>query len=73
LIGHYVELYTSSENYKARCPFHADCNPSFVVYPKTQTFYCFGCRERGDVLSFLMRRENLTFPEALDALRNLNG
>src|SRR5947208_1970913 len=73
LIARYVELYTSGQTYRARCPFHDDRNPSFVVYPQTQTFYCFGCREHGDVLSFLMRQERLTFPEALNALRELNG
>jgi DNA primase len=73
LIARYVELYTSGGNYRARCPFHEDRNPSFVVYPQTQTFYCFGCREHGDVLSFLMRQERLVFPEALNLLRELNG
>jgi len=70
-IGRYIELYTSGQNYKARCPFHEDRNPSFVVYPKTQSFHCYGCRAHGDVLSFLMRKESLTFPEALNVLREL--
>jgi DNA primase len=73
LVARYVELYTNGGNYRARCPFHDDRNPSFVVYTETQSFYCFGCREHGDVLSFLMRRERLTFPEALKVLRELNG
>ena len=73
LVARYVELSTSGGNYRARCPFHEDRNPSFVVYPQSQSFYCFGCGERGDVLSFLMRQERLTFPEALNALRKLNG
>jgi DNA primase len=73
LIARYVELYTSGGNYRARCPFHDDRNPSFVVYPQTQRYYCFGCREHGDVLSVLMRQERLTFPEALQVLRELNG
>src|SRR5437870_9868238 len=72
LVARYVELSTSGGNYRARCPFHDDRNPSFVVYPQTQTFYCFGCGEHGDVLSFLMRQERLTFPEALKVLRELN-
>src|SRR5207244_3350073 len=73
LIGRYVPLRRSGQNYVARCPFHEDRNPSFVVYPRSQNFHCFGCREHGDVLSFLMRRERLTFREALQVLRELNG
>jgi DNA primase len=74
LIGHYIPLRRTGQNYLiGRCPFHQDRNPSFVVYPQTQSFYCFGCREHGDVLSFLMRQERLTFPEALRVLRELNG
>ena len=73
VIGRYVELYTSGLNYKARCPFHPDRNPSFVVYPQTQTFYCYGCREHGDVLSFLMRKESLTFQETLRVLGSSLG
>jgi DNA primase len=71
VISRYVTLRVSGQNYIARCPFHQDHNPSFVVYPRTQSFYCFGCREHGDVLSFLMRKESLTFPEALNVLREL--
>jgi len=72
VIARYIPLRRSSQNYLvARCPFHEDRNPSFVVYPQTQSFYCFGCREHGDVLSFLMRIERLTFPEALKALREI--
>jgi len=71
LIGRYVPLRRSGENYSARCPFHEDRTPSFVVFPRTQSFYCFGCREHGDVVSFLMRKENLSFPEALKVLREL--
>jgi DNA primase len=72
VIARYVPLRRGGQNYLvARCPFHEDRNPSFVVYPQTQSFYCFGCREHGDVLSFLMRTEHLTFPEALNVLREL--
>lgn len=72
MVARYVRLRRSGENYTAHCPFHEDRTPSFVVFPRTQSFYCFGCRERGDVLSFLMREESLTFPEALKVLRELN-
>jgi len=74
LIARYVPLRRTGQNYcVARCPFHKDRNPSFVVYPQTQSFHCFGCSEHGDVISFLMRMERLTFPEALRVLREING
>jgi len=71
LVSRYVPLRRSGKNLLARCPFHEDHNPSFVVYPATQSFYCFGCRAHGDVASFLMRAEGLNFPEALQTLREL--
>jgi DNA primase len=72
IIGRYVPLRRRSQNYlTGRCPFHPDRTPSFVVYPETRSFYCFGCREHGDVLSFLMRKEHMTFPEALKVLREI--
>ncbi len=69
VIGQSVSLRPSGENFTGRCPFHEDHTPSFVVFPKTQSFYCFGCQAQGDVLTYLMRRDNLIFPEALDVLR----
>jgi len=71
IIKRYVPLRRSGKNFVARCPFHDDRNPSFVVYSKTQSFYCFGCHAAGDVLSFLMRIEQMNFPEALRVLREL--
>lgn len=72
IIARYVSLRRTGQNYLiGRCPFHPDRTPSFVVYPQTQSFYCFGCRGHGDVLSFLMRMEHLTFPEALKVLREI--
>lgn len=73
LVARHVPLRRSRGYLVGRCPFHEDRTPSFVVYPRTQSFYCFGCRERGDVLSFLMRAEHLSFPEALNVLRNLSS
>jgi DNA primase len=73
LIGRYVPLRPSGQRLVARCPFHEDHTPSFVVYPKTQSFYCFGCRAHGDVFAFLMRYERLSFREALEVVRSLSN
>lgn len=71
LVSRYVPLRRSGQNYLAHCPFHDDHNPSFVVYPQSQSFYCFGCHASGDVLNFLMQVEHLSFPEAFRVLRGL--
>jgi len=71
IIKRYIPLRPSGKNFVARCPFHDDRKPSFVVYPVTQSFYCFGCHAAGDALSFLMKVEQMNFPEALRVLREL--
>lgn len=71
IVGRYVRLQPSGRFLAGRCPFHDDRVPSLLVYPETKTFYCFGCREHGDAISFLMRAEKLDFHGALDALRQL--
>jgi DNA primase len=71
LIGQSVALRPSGKNLIGRCPFHDDHRPSLVVYPATQSFNCFACRAAGDVFSFLMKAERLTFLEALKVLREL--
>jgi len=71
LVGQYMPLRRSGRNFIGRCPFHPDRTPSFVVFPNTKSFHCFGCRATGDAISFLMRRESLSFPEALEALKLL--
>jgi DNA primase len=55
-------------NMKGLCPFHAEKTPSFMVNPARQSFHCFGCGEGGDVLTFMMKYYNLTFPETLKHL-----
>ncbi len=69
--GRYVELQVSGSTLVGHCPFHSDERPSFVVFPGTQSFYCFGCGEGGDVLNFLRRQLRLSFPQALDAAERL--
>jgi DNA primase len=71
LIGRYIRLWHNGQTYRARCPFHEDHSPSFVVYPGTRSFYCFGCGAHGDVLTFIMRAEGVGFREALNRLREL--
>jgi DNA primase len=66
-----LELRANGRTYIGTCPFHDDQHPSFVVYPDSQSFYCFGCLAYGDVITFLMQIEHLSFPEALDLLRKL--
>jgi hypothetical protein len=68
VVERFIELRPSGFNLSARCPFHTDREPSFVVFPRTNTFHCFGCRAGGDAISFLRLSMGLSFPEALDAL-----
>jgi len=68
LIGRFVSLKKSGSNYTGLCPFHDEKTPSFNVRPERGAFYCFGCREGGDAIAFLVKIENLTFPEAVRTL-----
>jgi len=63
-ISDYVHLKKSGQNYKGLCPFHSEKTPSFMVSQAKQIFHCFGCGVGGDVVSFFMKHEHLTFPEA---------
>ncbi|MEA3346081.1 MAG: DNA primase [Chloroflexota bacterium] len=73
IVSDYVELRKSGRNYSGLCPFHSDTEPSFVVFPETQGWHCFGCGEGGDVFTFIMKREGLTFGEALRLLARRAG
>jgi len=68
IIGECVSLKKAGANMKGLCPFHGEKTPSFMVNPARQSFHCFGCGEGGDVLSFMMKYYNLTFPETIKQL-----
>jgi DNA primase len=68
IVGEQVQLRKAGTTYKGLCPFHGEKTPSFVVTPARDSWHCFGCGEGGDIFSFVMRRESLTFPEALKRL-----
>jgi len=65
VISDYMSLNRAGKNYKGICPFHQEKTPSFIVSPEKQIFHCFGCGQGGNVFSFLMKYENLSFPEAV--------
>ena len=73
IISAYIPLKPAGKNYKALCPFHQEKTPSFMVSPERQIYNCFGCGEGGNVFSFLMKHEQLTFPEALKLLADKSG
>ena len=73
LISEYVDLKRSGSNFKGLCPFHSEKTPSFMVSPSKQIFHCFGCNKGGDIFSFIMNYENMTFPEALSHLADKAG
>ena len=72
-ISDYVQLKKSGQNYKALCPFHAEKTPSFMVSQPKQIFHCFGCGAGGDVVSFLMKHETLSFNEAIQVIAKKAG
>lgn len=73
-IGSYAPLQKAGRNFKALCPFHTEKTPSFIVFAETQSWHCFGaCSTGGDIFSFAMRQENMTFSEALRFLAERAG
>ncbi len=65
LVGGYVQLRRRGRTYTGLCPFHSEKTPSFVVYPETASFYCFGCGAGGDAITFVKRINNLDYIEAV--------
>ncbi len=73
IISSYVNLKRGGSNYVGLCPFHNEKTPSFSVSPGKQMYYCFGCGAGGNVYTFLMEYENLTFVEVLEQLAERAG
>ena len=73
LVGEYVSLKKSGSGYVALCPFHGEKTPSFNVIPAKEIFHCFGCGAGGDIFTFLMKMEGISFPEAVGKLAARTG
>ncbi|MCR5154906.1 MAG: DNA primase [Lachnospiraceae bacterium] len=73
VVGGYVHLTKRGSNYFGLCPFHNEKSGSFSVHQGRQMFHCFGCGEGGNVFSFIMKYENMTFPEAVKYLADRAG
>ena len=73
VIAGYVQLKKKGSNYFGLCPFHNEKTGSFSVTPSKQMFYCFGCHEGGNVITFIQKYENMTFTEAIRFLADRAG
>lgn len=73
VISPYVSLKRAGGLMKGLCPFHSEKTPSFCVYPKNNSFFCFGCGVGGDAISFIKRVENLDFEDAVEFLAKRAG
>ena len=73
VIGSYLTLKRNGSRYTACCPFHNEKTPSFTVFTDTSSYYCFGCGAGGDIITFVMNRENLDYVDAVKLLASRAG
>ena len=73
VIGEYVRLKKSGQNFTGLCPFHSEKTPSFAVHPVKQIYHCFGCGVGGDVYKFVMEMDKISFPDAVRAVAEKCG
>ena len=68
VVGSYLDLRREGRNFTALCPWHHDSRPSLKINPDRQSWKCWVCDDGGDIFSFVMKREGVAFPEALELL-----
>ena len=73
VMSSYVSLIKRGRNYVCLCPFHSEKSASCTLYPENDSFYCFGCGAGGDVITFIMKIENLSYIEAVKFLADRAG
>jgi DNA primase len=73
VVGEYVRLKKSGQNFTGLCPFHSEKTPSFAVHPVKQIYHCFGCGAGGDVFKFVMEMDKITFPDSVRAVAEKCG
>lgn len=73
LVGQRVQLKKAGKNYQGLCPFHDDKRPSFTVNPQLQLYKCWSCQEGGDIFTWVMKTQNVEFPEAKEILAAAAG
>ena len=73
VVGPAVALQRAGRNFKGLCPFHGEKTPSFIVYPESQSYHCFGCGANGDIFGFVMQSGGIEFREALERLARQAG
>src|SRR5512140_3252283 len=73
IVGQYTQLKKSGANWMGTCPFHEERTASFSVNPAEKLYYCFGCGEGGNLFSFVQKKENLDFAQAVEHLAERYG
>lgn len=73
ILSGYIQPTKAGNRHKALCPFHQEKTPSFIISQENQTYHCFGCGKGGNIFTFIMEKENLTFPESVRFLAQKCG